>query len=321
MKESKNLFTCTLSKEQIQKFLFLLKDSGSVVTELIPYALYALRMENTSITLYTSGKLVIQGKGTSEFVETFLIPHIIGENSEESFLIKPDYSPHIGIDESGKGDFFGPLCIAGVYVNRKIIQHWEKSGIQDSKNIKSDKKITELAHLICTTPGVVQNIVTIGNEAYNRLHEKMKSVNRILAWGHARIIENLLIHSYQMNPLPEKAISDQFSNTKSTIEKTLMSLGKNLLLEQMHKAEADIAVAAASILARNEFVKRLTQMCTQYGITFPRGSTSVIDTGKKFVNRYGKEFLPKVAKMHFRTSFTILGLPTPPKTTWSTNSK
>ena len=108
--------------------------------------------------------------------------------------------PRIGVDESGKGDFFGPLCIAGVYVNESVINAWKDVGIRDSKNISSDKKIAELAEKIRKTPGCVMDTVVIGNEAYNRLYAKMKSVNTMLAWGHARVIENLLGKRYQMNP-------------------------------------------------------------------------------------------------------------------------
>ena len=99
--------------------------------------------------------------------------------------------PRIGVDESGKGDFFGPLCIAGVYVNENVVKAWQDAGIRDSKNISSDKKIAELAEKIRKTPGCVVNTVTIGNEDTTELYAKMKSVNAILAWGHARVIENL----------------------------------------------------------------------------------------------------------------------------------
>ena len=101
-------------------------------------------------------------------------------------------APRIGVDESGKGDFFGPLCVAGVYINETMIAAWKDAGIRDSKNIASDRRIAELAKLIRDTPGCVHSVVPIGNEAYNRLHSKLRSVNTLLAWGHARVIENLM---------------------------------------------------------------------------------------------------------------------------------
>src|SRR4030095_9962218 len=115
--------------------------------------------------------------------------------------------PRIGVDESGKGDFFGPLCVAGVYINQSVVKVWKDSGIRDSKNISSDKKTGDLAKLIRQTPVCVTSVVPIGNEAYNRLHAKMKSVNAVLAWGHARVIENLMGQRPRVNPPPAGAIS------------------------------------------------------------------------------------------------------------------
>ena len=200
------------------------------------------------------------------------------------------------------------ISFAGVYINQKICHAWEGKGIQDSKNIKSDKKIAQIAQVIRTTPGIVQNVVVVGNEAYNRLYSKIKNINQLLAWGHARVIENLMGNSYQMIPPPQKAISDQFAATKKTVEQALMQQGRSLQLEQMHKAESDIAVAAASILARDEFVKRLNKLSEQYKIHFPKGATNVISTGREFVKKYGENALSLVAKIHFRTTQQCLSL-------------
>ena len=228
----------------------------------------------------------------------------------------------LGVDESGKGDFFGPLCIAGVYVNEKVIKSWEDAGIRDSKNISSDKKIRELADLISDTPGCITSVVPIGNEAYNRLYTKMRSVNTLLAWGHARVIENLMGQRHRMSPLPVRAISDQFASSKDVVAKALMSLGREIELVQRHKAEADIAVAAASILARNEFVKRLRELEKQFDLKLPKGASAAVDAAaKEFIGRQGVENLPKVAKMHFRTALRAQGLPEPPKVEWRKSSK
>src|SRR5205823_9268293 len=126
-----------------------------------------------------------------------------------------------------------------------------------------DKRIGELADIIRKTPGCVWTAVPIGNEAYNRLYQKMRSVNTLLAWGHARVIENLMGQKHRMNPPPVRAISDQFAANKETVAKALMTLGREIELIQRHKAEADLAVAAASILARHEFVSRLAALGKQ----------------------------------------------------------
>jgi ribonuclease HIII len=223
----------------------------------------------------------------------------------------------IGVDESGKGDFFGPMCIAGVYVNREVLALWKDVGIRDSKNITSDAQVSRLAKKIRETPGCVWNIVAVGNEAYNRMHGSNGSVNRILAWGHARVIENLLGQKHRMDPVPVRAISDQFAASKTTVEKALMTAGRTIELVQRHKAEEDPAVAAASILARDEFVTRLRLLGEQYGLVLPKGASEGVEAAaREFVARHGAEVLPKVAKMHFRTSYRVLGLPEPERTEW-----
>jgi len=225
--------------------------------------------------------------------------------------------PRLGVDESGKGDFFGPLCIAGVYINETVINAWKDAGIRDSKNISSDKKIRELAELIRDTPGCVCDVVCIGNEAYNRLYSKMRSVNTLLAWGHARVIENLMGRRNRMVPPPVRAISDQFAYSKDTVAKALMPLGREIELVQRHKAEEDMSVAAASILARNEFVTRLADLEKQFGMKLPKGASAAVDAAaKEFVERHAAQNLPKIAKMHFRTALRAQGLPEPPKKEW-----
>jgi ribonuclease HIII len=145
----------------------------------------------------------------------------------------------------------------------------------------------------------------------------MHSVNSMLAWGHARVIENLMLLQYQMHPPPVRAISDQFAHNKEVVAKALMSLGKSIELIQKHKAEEDLSVAAASILARNEFVTRLGAMGKKFGMEFPKGASGAVDeAAKEFVTKHGAENLPKVAKMHFRTAFRAQGLPEPPKVKW-----
>ena len=285
----------------------------------VPYARFAFESDKTNIVFYESGKLVVQGKGTQEFVEFVLEPEILKQAKlGYETVLNPDLLlPRFGVDESGKGDFFGPLCIAGVYVNESVINAWKDIGIRDSKNISSDKKISDLAELIRKTPGCVVDTVVVGNEAYNRLYEKMKSVNTLLAWGHARVIENLMGKRYQMNPPPVKAISDQFAASKDVIEKALMKQGKEIQLVQRHKAEEDIAVAAASILARDAFVKGLAKLEKDFSMKLPKGASAAVDAAaKQFVEERGAGELAKISKLHFRTALRAQGLPEPPKTAW-----
>jgi ribonuclease HIII len=211
------------------------------------------------------------------------------------------FEPHFGIDESGKGDFFGPLVIAGVYVDRDIARKFLDAGIQDSKRIGSDKRIRDLAKIIRTTPGAIGDAVTIGPERYNDLYEKFGNLNSLLGWGHARVIENLL----HRKPECPRALSDKFADA-SVIEKALLKHGQKIRLEQRTKAESDLAVAAASILARETFIDWLESRGKSLGVKLGRGvSAEVKEVAKKVAANGGPEALRKVAKLHFRTAHEV----------------
>jgi ribonuclease HIII len=304
------LYTTKLSDAQAQALKEYLQTHDFEFRE-VPYARFSAATKDYNVTFYESGKLVVQGKGTQEFIEFVLEPEILKEaRLGYEAVLNPDLLlPRIGVDESGKGDFFGPMCVAGVYLNETVLRTWQDKGIRDSKSISSDKRIAELAEVIRKTPGCISSVVPIGNEAYNRLHAKLGSVNAILAWGHARVIENLMAAKDQMIPPPVRAISDQFARTKTTVLRALMPLGRSIELVQRHKAEEDLAVAAASILARNEFVSRLQRMGKEYGVTFPKGaSAQVEEVARQFIEQHGADKLPKVAKMHFRTANKVQGI-------------
>ena len=273
-----------------------------------PHTLYAAEKPaaKVNVAVYAKGpKVLIQGKGTAEFIQFHLEPEILGEArlGYEEELSPETYSPHFGIDESGKGDFFGPLVIAGCYVDRDIARRFREAGVTDSKRIGSDAKIRALADLIRRTPGAVHNVVVVGPAAYNRLYEKMGNLNRLLAWGHARVIENLL----DARPDCPRALSDQFGNP-ALIQRALLDKGRSLQLDQRTKAESDPAVAAASILARERFVDALRDAGVRHGLNgpLPRGvSAEVKAVGRRLADAHGGEILREIAKTHFRTAHEI----------------
>lgn len=200
---------------------------------------------------------------------------------------------HIGVDESGKGDFFGPLCIAGVLVDEKTEKLFIDLGIKDSKKI-SDKKILELEKSI--RANAIHSVVAISNGRYNELYANIKNLNKLLAWGHARVIENI-----SENNECDYALSDKFGD-ENLIKSALMKNGRNIELMQMVRAESDIAVAAASVLARATYVRKMSEMEQTYGIKFPKGcAQQVKDAAKEFMQQYGKERLKEVCKTHFKT--------------------
>lgn len=204
---------------------------------------------------------------------------------------------HIGVDESGKGDYFGPLVIAACYVGPEHLAELE--GVKDSKKI-TDNVIFKLAENIKKT--CPHAIVAIGPSKYNELYERNKNLNKLLSWGHAQAIENVLAKQPS-----ELAISDQFGDP-SYIKWLLAKKGQDVRLESKVRAEADIAVAAASILARAEFLNRMKRLSQEFGIDLPKGASNiVIEVGKKFVAKHGRAALGNVAKLHFKTTQSVLG--------------
>lgn len=271
----------------------------------VPHTQFAAVKEKLRVAVYSSGKLLVQGRGVRDFVEFYLEPNVLGEArlGYEHVLDPTMREPRIGVDESGKGDFFGPMVVAGVFVHEGVIRSWQEShaGIRDSKTVSSDARIGALARIIRQTQGCVFDIVAISPPKYNELHEKMGSVNKILAWGHARVIENLL-ETVEC----KKAISDQFGD-RALIQNALMKRGREIDLVQRHKAEGDLAVAAASILAREEFVRRLKQLGEKMGVPLPKGASEAVEVaGRKIVAAHGAEKLGEVAKLHFRTAGRVL---------------
>ncbi len=316
-------YTCKLTKDQGRQLKEILQRKGFEFKELA-YAEFAASQEKINVAFYTSGKFVVQGKGTTEFVQFILEPEILGEATlgYEDVLNPERLTARVGVDESGKGDFFGPLCVAGVYVNENIVKDFEAEGIMDSKSISSDKRIAKLAEMITKHPDCVYTVVPIGNEAYNRLYTKIKSVNKLLAWGHARVIENLMGQRHRMEPLPQIAISDQFATSKEVTKSAMMTMGKEIELRQRHKAESDIAVAAASILARHSFVERLGKLEKEFGLPFPKGASKKVDEAAKgFLEKHGEDEFGKVCKLHFRTAYRALGKPEPPRKQFSYRPK
>jgi len=210
-------------------------------------------------------------------------------------------SGRIGSDESGKGDYFGPLVIAAAFITPEIEPDLKLMEVRDSKKI-SDGRVLELARdlrQVCK-----HSIVAIGPQRYNELYEKIRNLNRLLAWGHARALENLL---EQVNC--ELAIADQFGDERFILN-ALLEKGKRIRLVQRPKAEEDLAVAAASILARAEFLTRLKRLSDEVGTSLPKGASPSVELAARMVvKKHGRERLSTIAKMHFKTTLAVLATP------------
>ncbi|HEY5792872.1 MAG TPA: ribonuclease HIII [Chthoniobacterales bacterium] len=302
--------TQPLTAAQAEQLKRVLAERGFAF-EAKPYTLFSARKDKLSIAVYEKGpKAVLQGKGLEDFITFVLEPEVLGEArlGYEEVRDPEKFAPHFGIDESGKGDFFGPLVIAGVYVNGALAKRFQEFGIRDSKAITSDASIRKLAKLIRES-GAAQSVIVIGPEKYNQLYTKIGNLNRLLAWGHARIIENLC----ELQPDCPRALSDKFADAR-VLERSLMEKGRGILLDQRTKAESDFAVAAASILAREKFIDWMDQKGFELnlGASLPRGASAAVKKqAAKIVEIYGEQALKTVAKMHFKTAYEVLGLPVP----------
>lgn len=300
-----NSHTIMLSQDQAEKLRGVLERDGFEFGDR-PHTLFSAKKGKLNVSVYQKGpKVLIQGKEAGDFVRFTLEPEITGEarlGYEE--VNQPDmFEPHFGIDESGKGDYFGPLVVAGAYTDATSARALLDAGIMDSKRITSAARIRKLAGIIRDTPGLRHVVVAIGPERYNELHRSFGNVNRLLAWGHARAIARL----HEQRPSCPRALSDQFAQP-AVLERALKQQRIEIQLDQRTKAESDVAVAAASILARERFVDWMDKTSAASGVTLPLGaSDTVIEAGKQLVERHGPTALERAAKTHFRTTGRILG--------------
>jgi ribonuclease HIII len=301
-----NSHTIKLTAEQQDKLISILKDPKYDQVE-VPYTLIAVATDKCRINLYTSGKCLVQGKGAEEWITFVLEPEVTGvarlgyENLLEPEPLQDPESiqPHMGIDESGKGDLFGPLVVAAVYTDEKTVATLKELGARDSKCISSDRVALQIASNIRRELEGKYTLVTLGPAAYNRMYASMKNVNRVLAWGHARAIENLL----EKVPDCPRALSDKFGPTHR-IETALMTNGKKIQMDQRTKAESDPAVAAASILARAGFLNGLRKLEKELGVeTIPKGcSAKVKQIATELIAHKGPSVMLNACKCHFRTT-------------------
>ena len=263
-----------------------------------PYTLFQGKKKGVTCTLYTSGKLLVQGKDMDQFIQFYLEPEILNTFTYGYQALDLDLSARIGVDESGKGDFFGPLCVAGVFAADEQIKNLAAIGVKDSKAL-GDATIVKIAQKI--RKDYLFHIVRIGPEKYNELYEKFGNLNLLLGWGHATVIEQLVEKSNC-----EKVIIDQFA-AEHVVENALRRKKKKVLLTQRTKAEQDLVVAAASILARAAFLEGLDKLEQIWEILLPKGaSEKTIQSAVQLVKKHGPQVLPQVAKMHFKTSQQVL---------------
>lgn len=295
---NQNTVSLDIEKKDFQRVKdLLLAQNWTEQNDINQYVLFRLRSPSGSIAImYFSGKLVLQGREDLSKVIALLKKE--GEKLEEEFL------PHFGVDEVGKGDYFGPLVVVGCFVNMDLYKKVKLLGFADSKKF-SDKKIEDLYNLVKDYPYYYSSIVYPSE--YNRLTKIYKNASLLLAKQHSKVIEEGLMDLESKKEVCNYVVIDQFSTSKSRITNELGKLGKKYKFIQFHKGESDIAVATASIIARGIFIEEWKKMNTKYDFYFPKGASNVIDNAKLFVSVHGEDELNNVAKTSFKTTKQILG--------------
>lgn len=270
----------------------------------VEHTRFAFKGDKVNVSAYKSGKVVIAGKGTEDFVTMTLEPEVTGEaRLGYDDVRNPEwFEAHAGLDESGKGDFFGPVVAATVIATAAAIKGWREAGVMDSKRI-ADPQILRLDRLIRETPGVVFRTVYFGMPKYNEEMAKPRAnLNLLLAWQHAVALEDCL--KRQATPW---GLLDQFSE-QPLVQRELKKKGwGNFDLRMRTKAEEDPVVAAASIVARAEFVRIMNKLSERFGKPLLKGASAAVkDQGREIIERFGAKALGDFAKLHFRTAYEVV---------------
>ena len=316
----KTVFTYELTNDQ-QELLLGLMLNGNYRRREVPYSLWSIEGDHFNATLYQKEKhgrrkLCVQGSKAEDFVLFQLEPLVLGGASlgYEAVLDPESVAPHAGSDESGKGDYFGPLVVCCAYTDERLSEEMAKLGVRDCKQM-SDKAVlaagASLRRLLGPTGYAT---VKLGPAAYNRLYAKMRNINRMLAWAHGTAIEELL----EKRPGCGRVVVDQFAPTEATILRALKPRGRAAKVEQRHRAESDIAVAAASVIARELFLRSIADMTAEvFGPPaaegeaqerVPAGSSDprVRELAGEMVRRHGPTWLMNHCKAHFQTTDKVL---------------
>lgn len=313
--KQKSIYTIKLDEAQMDKLADYLEEGhhGPWFHYDVAYSLFAFKGEKVNVVGYQSGKLVISGKKTEEFVQNILEAEITGEpRLGYDEVHNPEwFTLHAGCDESGKGDLFGPLVTACVVADGDMVRQWLELGVADSKKL-TDGSIIKLDRAIRKTKGVVIKTAFARMPKYNELYNKFdRNLNKLLAWYHGKS----LIGALDERPAPW-GLLDQF--TKQKLVDAYVKDRKEFTLVSRTKAESDPVVAAASIVARAVYVREMKRLSDAAGETLIKGASGkVLAQAKKIVEEKGADGLKNFAKMHFKTAYEAQGLEPPAKPSWS----
>lgn len=304
----KTTFTYELTEDE-QELLLGVMLTGNYRKREVPYSLWSVEGEGFNATLYEKvkhgkRKLCVQGRGAEDFVLFTLEPTVLkrAELGYEDVLNPENSAPHAGSDESGKGDYFGPLVVCCCYTDEALSKEMREMGVKDCKQM-SDAQVLKTGSALrkLLTPGRYAT-VKLGNAAYNRLYAKMKNINRMLAWAHATAIEELL----EKVPGCRRVVVDQFARTEAVIARALKPRGKAAEIVQKHKAESDIAVAAASVIAREIFLRDMLGEREEDKLPIGSSDPKVKEFAIAKVRAEGPNYIMNHCKAHFKTTDQVL---------------
>jgi ribonuclease HIII len=296
-------YTVKLDDAQLDKLNNWCESRGWEKRE-VAYARFGYKGPTVNVTGYESRKVVIVGKGTEDFVSMTLEPEITGEiKLGYDEVLNPEwYEPHAGLDESGKGDFFGPVVAATVIADAAAIRKLVTAGVKDSKKI-ADPQIMKLDQIIRSTKGTTSEVSVFGMEKYNELMSRPRAnMNKLLAWQHGIA----LINALEKQPVA-RGLLDQFTKTP-LVQNELKRKGvTNFQLDMRTKAESDPVVAAASIVARAEFLRIMRRLSDKFGTNLQKGASAAVkDQAVEIMNKLGTVALGQFAKLHFRTAYEVV---------------
>ena len=299
-----NQYSLDISADRARELQCKLQKMPSFAPVEREYTLFCYEGEGVHVAYYAKrGKLVVQGRNAEDFVKLAgLESPPPAPQPAAAAPASAGVTPHFGVDESGKGDYFGPLVVAGVYCDAESAAELRRLGCRDSKAIPDDARIARIAAAVKELPGLAWEILCIGPRRYNEMYADMGNLNRLLAWGHARVIAAL----HAKVPTCPRALSDQFAN-EWVLRRALSARKVPVKLEQRPRAEQDVAVAAASILARARFVEWMHQASSAAECPLPLGcAPHVTKAARAFIKKHGADRLPDVAKLHFKITKQIL---------------
>ena len=262
------------------------------------FTCFMARKDGATITFYISGKVMFQGKEPLELIPSELMHHFPQEGAPSPILHLREELPLIGTDESGKGDFFGPLVVAGIGATEEHLKVLQALGVRDSK-LLTDTAILEIAqHLKELLPHAVY---ILQPSRYNALYAQIGNLNHLLAAAHGKVIEQL-----RKTTGISRVLVDQF--TTHDLIRPHLKASPDLVLMQRVRAESHPVVAAASILARAAFTQEIDKISERLEMIIPKGaSKQVLQAGRQIVIKYGEPMLEEVAKVHFKTFTDIIG--------------